>query len=117
MKTRTLLIGAMVLVAGLTAYFLYKRRSASGPACFSPPEEYERYDSATVNWGDFAHWIGKEFGNYEENEPFIHGFLKGVDVQPKGWYVRKLKKPIREYLNRPDRLPHWEVQKGMYRCD
>ena len=121
MKTRTLLLIGIAVLGAITAYYLFFRRrsygvTSTGNVCVNVPPHFETYDQ-NIDWGDFASQIKQAIGNYDQNEPYVHGFLKGLNVKPKGAYVKFYSSEIREHLKQAKKLPHWEVNAGMYRCD
>lgn len=64
-----------------------------------------------------AYWgkIDSLFGDAANNEPYVTGFMKGMNLALKHDLVAIFKDQIQEYLNNDAKLPHWEVTtKGQF---
>jgi hypothetical protein len=125
MNTKVILTIGIALAAAVGGYFLIRRRgddlasslSELTMGCYNVPPNMKTYNEQDIQWGAFAKAIQDEIGNYDQNEPYVHGFLKGLNVEAHPEYVKYYKNEIKKHLAGSKKLPHWLVTAGMYRCD
>jgi hypothetical protein len=74
------------------------------------PAKKAKWDQYDAFWGA----IDKHFGDPSANEPYVTGFMKGMNLAQKHDLVAIFKDEIQQYLDNDAKLPHWEVTKGQF---
>ena len=74
----------------------------------SNPAKKAKWDQYGAYWGK----INELFGDPSNNEPYVTGFMKGMNLALKHDLVAIFKDSIQQYLDNPAKLPHWEVTKA-----
>lgn len=125
MNSKLILTILISLGAAVGVFFLLRRNGGSvegaitslTQGCFSPPSYMKPWNENGIEWGAFSNAVRQHIGNSETNDPYVLGFLKGLDVSADPAYVKFYKKEIKGHLASNKKLPHWLVNTGMYRCD